>query len=216
MTIIGGFLLALWLIEGARISRETERKKRVKLILKSFKNFLLPWLFQYATTLSTNYELYHHSMDRIGTGKYRDDIPQLEDIFGIGEFDKTGKRLRGTDTFNQEEFLKIPHSAGDLYHSLNYGLREIEQIEGRIREFPIILEEIDPEVAKIVHLTEYIHSRIAELQEWERKYGEKYHNIIDGNLSNLAMLSNLRSAGKLVLNVVIAIDKNIDRLEAEL
>jgi hypothetical protein len=212
----GGFLLAYWLIDSARIERETERKKRVLSTLKTFKNFLLPWLFNYACVLSGHFLLY--DQNRIYTGKYQDDIPELEDIFGIAVWDKSGKRLRGTDAHESigDEMLKRPLSPQSLYHTLNYGLRELGHIERRIKEFPSVVEEVDPDVAKIVHLSEYIRSRIAELQEWEKEHDKKGIYVIDDSIPNLAVRSNLRAVGRYAVDAVIAMDANIQKLKTEL
>jgi len=216
LAMTGGFLLAYWLIDSARIERENERKKRVLSTLKTFKNFLLPWLFHYACELSGHFLLY--DQNRIYTGKYQDDIPELEDIFGIAVWDKNGKRLRGTDAHESiwDEMLKRPLSPQSLYHTLNYGLRELGHIEQRIKEFPSIVEEVDPDVAKIVHLSEYIRSRIVELQEWEKEHDEKGVYVIDDSIPNLAVRSNLRAVGRYAVDAVIAMDSNIQKLETEL
>lgn len=221
LTIIGGFLLAYWLIESHRIEREAEqrkqeleRRKRVLSALKAFKNFLLPWLFHYAYELSGEFGMY--DQNRIYTGKYKHDIPQLEDIFGIRVWDKDGKLVRGTNTGKSDDILKHPFTPQFLYSSLDYGLRMLEQVEGRLKEFPSFVEEVDPEVAKIVHLSDFIRSRVAELKEWEKEHDKKRIYTIDSSPRNLAIRHNLRWVGRLALDVVIAIDANIRKLEAEL
>ena len=199
LTIVGGFLLAYWLIERNRLSKEEERRKRVIRVLRTLKNFLLPWLYHYAAGLSARPELYLESDNKIGTGKYIDDIPQLE------------------DSFTKKEFSKIPLGVDNLYDSLNWGLREMERIEGLIKEFPTVLAEIHPEVAKIVHISEYIRARIAELQEWDKKHGKDTDHIIgELNSTNAAIRGNLRILGDSALKIVKAIDANLKKLEAEL
>lgn len=225
MTIIGGFLLAYWLLESVRIAREAEqrkreleRKERVLSVLRTLKNLLLPWLFHYASTLSGRHELYTltDSPVFITGGKYRDYIPQLEDIFGIAAFDKKGKQIRGTDAGMSDEIMKNPFAPQSLHGSLDYGLRMLEQVEGRLKEFPSFVEEVNLEVARIVHLSDFIRSRIAELKEWEKEHDKKRTYTIDSSPRNLAIRHNLRQVGRLALDVVIAIDVNIGRLEAEL
>lgn len=225
LTIIGGFLLAYWLLESVRIEREAEqrkreleRKERVLSVLRAFKNLLLPWPFHYATTLSGRHELYTLSDSPvfITGGKYRDYIPQLEDIFGIAVFDKKGKQIRGTDAGISDEILEHPFTPQFLHGSLDYGLRMLGQVEGRLKEFPSFVEEVNLEVARIVHLSDFIRSRIAELKEWEKKHDEKHIYTIDSSPRNLAIRHNLRVIGRLALDVVIAIDANIGKLEAEL
>ena len=199
LTILGGFLIAYWLIERYRINREVESKKRVIRVLKSFNNFLLPWLYHYAALLSEKPELYLEFDDKIGTGKYKDDISQLE------------------DSFNQKEFSKIPLSIDDLCSSLDWGLRAMEQIEGLLKEFPVVLAEIDPAVAKIVHISEYMRKRIEELQAWDKEHGEATDHIIgELNSTNVAIRGNLRILGNSALKIVKAIDANLKKLEAEL
>lgn len=240
-TIIGGFGLAYWLIESVRIEREAEqrkrerereaeqrkreaeqrkrereRKERVLSALKTFKNYLWPWLFHYAHALSGRFGLY--DPNRLLTGKYKGDIPQLEDIFGIAVFDKDGKRLRGTeeeDSIRQEMF-KRELAPQFLYNDLEYGLHELGHIEARIDEFPSVVEEVNPDVAKIVHLPELIRSRITLLKDWEKKHDKKGIYQIDSSESNLAIRINLRTVGKYALEVAIAINANIEKLEAEL
>ncbi|MFC1941386.1 hypothetical protein ACFLWL_03175 [Chloroflexota bacterium] len=199
LTILGGFLLAYWLIESARFSRDLERKKRVKRVLKSFKNYLLPWLYHYAALLSERPEINlkaSNNLDEIVTGKYKDDIPQLK------------------ESFHNVEFLKIPFYVDNLHRSLEWGLRELGRIEGRIREFPAVLEEINPEVAKIVHISAYMRERINELDKWDCIRGEKADHTIDN--SNFSDYMNLRILGDSVLEIVKAIDANLDQLEDEL
>lgn len=182
--------------------------------LKAFKNLLLPWLFNYAHALSGEFGLYDNS--RIRTGKYKEDIPRLEDIFGIGDLDKNGKRLRGTAKGTNDALLKHPFSPQSLYSSFHYGLRILAQVELRLKEFPSFVEEVDPEVAGIVHLQDFIKSRIAEVQEWERKHDKERIYVIDSSASNVPIRHNSRWLGRLVLVVVIAMDKNIKKLEAKL
>lgn len=219
LTIFGGFFLALWLIEKERLKKELERKKRILSALKIFKNSLLTWLFEYACTLSGDYKLFEES-ERIANNDYRNYknyIPQLEDIFGIGVFDKSGERLRGTDTFNQKEFLKFPLGTQSLYQFLHYGLRMLEPVENRIKEFPTLLEEVNPEIATVVHLSQLIRSRVTALQEWENKYGEGADYNIDGSVTKgLEQKANLRKVGHRALDIAIAIDTNIKEFEAEL
>lgn len=148
LTIVGGFLLGYWLIESARFSRDLERKKRVGSALRLFKSYLLEWLYHYAALLSERPEIgleLSDNLDKIVTGKYKDDIPQLE------------------ESFSNVEFLRTSFYVDDLRRSLKWGLRELGHIEGRIREFPAVLEDIDPEVAKIVHISENIRDRIRKL-----------------------------------------------------
>lgn len=225
LTIIGGFLLAYWLIENVRIEREAEqrkrelaRKKRVLSVLKVFRNLLIPWLFHYATTLSGRHELYTlpDSTVFITGGKYKDYIPQLEDIFGIAVFDKKGKQLRGTKAGISDEILEHPFMAQSLHGSFKYGLRMLEQAEGSIKEFPSFVEEVDLEVARIVHIPDFIKSCIAELKRWEEKYGNEHDYTIDSSPKNLAIRHNSRVVGRLALDVVIAIDTDIKKLESEL
>jgi hypothetical protein len=148
--------------------------------------------------------------------KYKGHIPQLEAIFGIGSFDKNGKRLLGTDTFDEKKFWDIPISTQSLYHSLNNGLRMTELIENRIKEF-YLLEEVDQEIAPIIHLSQGIRSRIRALQEWENKYGKESTYVMRGSAhQDLEQKSNLRKLGHSALDIAIAIDANIDKLEAEL
>jgi hypothetical protein len=92
----------------------------------------------------------------------------------------------------------------------------LEQVEGRLKEFPSFVEEVDPEVAKIVHLSDFIRSRIAELKEWEKEHDKKGIYQIDSSESNLDIRHNLGLVGCCALEVVIAIDANIEKLEAEL
>lgn len=225
LTITGGFLLAWWLIEEDRIKKdeerlqkELERKRRVLSKLQVFKNSLWTWLFEYANALSAEYKLYEESV-RISSGNYRsykNYIPQLEDIFGIGTFDKSGKRLRGTDAFDSQAFFKIPLSPQFLYSHLYDGLREIKQIESQIKELPSFVEEVDPKVATIVNFSELIESRIRLLEKWEKRMEKQNRAIIDDSSEGAVMKSNLRTAGRRVLNIAIAIDANLDKLEAEL
>lgn len=225
LTIAGGFLLAYWLIERARIKREKadiertkERKRRIISILKAFKNYyLLPWTFHYACALSGRFELY--DKNKIYTGKYKSDIPKLEDVFGIGKFDgKTGKQLRGTDDADiiNKEVCERPLSPQSLYSSLNYGLKVLEPIQERIREFPSLIEEVDPEVSKIVHLADFIKSRINLVEEWEKQHEIKKIYTINGSRSNLAIRHNLRTVGHSALDIAIAIEANLEKLTLEI
>lgn len=214
LTIGGGFLIAYWLIESYRINREVERNKRIKSALKAFKNFLLPWLFHHACELSGEFWLY--DQNRIYTDKYKDDIPRLEDIFGIRVWDKNGKLIRGTDAGISDEILKRPLGTQFLYSSLEWGLRELEHVENRIREFPSLVEEVDPEVAKIVHLSNFIRQRIDELKEWDQKYGKEHDYVINDSHFNIAIRCNLRTVGRITLDVVIAIEANLEKFGTEL
>lgn len=223
LTIGGGFLLAYWMIERARIQREKEqterekhRKKRVISALRLFKNYLLPWMFHHACELSGRFMLYDRN--RIFTGKYKDDIPQLEDIFGIGSFDKHGKRFRGTDDADSinKEVCERPLSPQSLYSSLTYGLKVLEPIQRRMREFPSLIDEVDPEVSKIVHLEDFIKRQFDQVEEWEKQHEKKKIYTINGSISNLAIRHNLRTLGGFALDIVIAIDANLKKLASEI
>ena len=157
-----------------------------------------------------------YSQNRIRIGKYKEDIPRLEDIFGIASFDKNGNQLRGTDAGTNDIILRHPFTPQFLHGSLDYGLRMLEQIEGRLKEFPSFVEEVDPEVAKIVHLSDFIRSRATELKEWEKEHDKKHIYTIDSSPQNLDIRHNLRQVGRFALDVVIAIDENIKKLESEL
>lgn len=222
LTIIGGALVAWWFFEREkarrekerekeRIEREIERKKRIISALTMFKNSLLSWIFHFACILSGKFLNYNDNL--IYSGKYRNDIPELEDIFGIGTFDGQGRRLRGTEQAStvNDEVLQRPQTPQSLYGTLRYGLQSLAPIEKQRIEFPSLIEEVDPEVAKIVHLSNDIRSRIQELTEWEKKHEGKPFDTID-----TAMKSNLRKLGKTSLNIVIAIEANIGKLVSEI
>jgi len=106
--------------------------------------------------------------------------------------------------------------AQSLYGSFNYGLRMLEQAERRIKEFPSFVEEVDLEVARIVHIPDFIRERITELKRWEEKHGKKHDYTIDSSPQNLGIRHNSRVVGRLALDVVIAIDTDIKKLESEL
>jgi hypothetical protein len=214
LTIIGGFLLAYWLIESDKIERENkrelERKKRVISALTTFKNCLLPWIFNFACILSGHFLNYDNYL--IYSGKYRNDIPELEDIFGIQIFDSQGRRLRGTAqaTAISNLVYQRPQTPQSLYGTLQYGLRSLKPIEKKIIEFPSLVEEVEPEVAKIVHLSNNLRLRIEELKNWEKKPQRKPDDKID-----TAMISNLLTVGSSSLDIVLAIESNIEKLSSE-
>ena len=91
VTIGGGALLAYLWIEHERIKREQEnrkreieKKQRILRSLRMFKNWLLPWVFNLATTLSDRFLCY--DSNKLSNGAYHDDIPELDDIFRISGF----------------------------------------------------------------------------------------------------------------------------------
>lgn len=113
--------------------------------------------------------------------------------------------------------MKTPLSTLDLHGSLDYGLRMLEQVEARIREFPVILEEVDEEVSRIVHLSELLKSRHSLLNEWENKYGEEImYNSQRSESDAWTLKGNLTMLGRRILDITIAIDTNLERLETEL
>jgi hypothetical protein len=209
LTIIGGFLLAYWLIERGRIEREAKQidrerecKKRASSALRRFNlDFLLPWLFNYANVLSGQFSMYDRR--KIRSGKYKKDIPQLKNIFELDD-----------SVYN--EMMERKLAPQFLRNSLEYGLRMLKHIEKELDIFPSLIKEVDPEVREIVHLSEFIRERIRGLNDWEMKHNDKRIYTIDSSPRNLAIRHNLRVIGRLALDVVIAIDANIGKLEAEL
>jgi hypothetical protein len=221
ITILGGFLLAYWLIESDKFAKLSQRKQRIITTLKFVKNRLMPWIYDYANALSGEFAFYSNSSppgNRIASGQYKNDIPLLEYVFGIHVSDKNGKPIRGNYNDPEDKILRHPIHTQFIYSSLDWGLKELERIDMRIREFPSFLEEIDPDIAKIIHLSDFIRKRITELQDWERRFGEAQNYLIqsvDVFEANLAVRSNLRTVGHTALDTVIAIDANIENLEAD-
>jgi hypothetical protein len=209
LTIIGGFILAYWLIERNRIQRETKQtererecKKQASSALRRFNlDFLLPWLFNYANVLSGQFSMYDQR--KIRSGKYKKDIPQLKNIFELDD-----------SVYNEMMELKLAPQF--LRNSLEYGLRMLKHIEKELDIFPSLIKEVDPEVREIVHLSEFIRERIRGLNDWETKHDEKRIYTIDSSPHNLAIRHNLRQVGLRAFNIVIAIDTNIEKFEAEL
>lgn len=203
LTILGGFLLAYWLIDSYRISREVESKKRVVSTLKILRNFLLPWIYHYAIALSGHIELQDDDLaNKIANRRFKNDINLLEYIFGRGNYPDPDEKI-SKHTF----YLKT------VRDSLDYGLRRLEEIERRIREFPSFVEEIDTKIAKIIHLSAFIRERITELKEWECRYGEDQDYEIELSRSNGAIRCNLKTVGRTALDVVTAIDANLEKLK---
>ena len=224
LTIIGGTLVAFWFFEREKQKREEEndkreieKKLRVLRSLKMFRNFLLPWVFNLATTLSDHFLLY--DQNRFSNGSYHDDIPELEDIFIISDFEEDGTQIRGTENWQKVD-AEIRQSAIDTNHirsTLTYGLDSLRHIEDRFREFPNLPEMIDEEVSRIVHLPIYLGERIYELQRWEYERSRKQLdiNFLDQSGDSDNLKANLRSAGKTALNIILAIELNMKRLEQE-
>lgn len=217
LTIIGAFLLGYWIYERGRtrreketLRREIEKKQRVLRSLRMFKNWLLPWVFNLACVLSGRFVNYDDTL--IYSGKYRDDIPNLDDIFGIGTHDSQGKRLRGTEQASNVnlEVIQRPQTPQTLYGTLRYGLQSLEPIEKQIIEFPSLIEEVEPKVAKIVHLSNDLRLRIKELEDWEKKHEGKVFDKIGTDT-----IGNIRRVGGKSLNIVLEIEANIDKLSSE-
>jgi hypothetical protein len=219
ITVTTGFLLVWWAFEKDRAIKEAEKRKRTFSALKMFQNNLWTWIFDHACTLSSDHKLFEESekISRNDYSSYKKHVPHLEDIFGIGMWDKQGNRLRGTDKFNQQKFLDVPVATASLYQTLRYGLRLIEPIDIKIRAFPSLLEEIDPDIEKIIELSVRIQQRIDSIQQWERQYSSGLRYSVRGKASeDIQEKSNLRIVGKLALSVALAIDKEIDRLSKEM
>jgi hypothetical protein len=226
LTIAGGALVAYWFWEREKLKREHEReteqtrleRARIERIIKeltAFKRFLLPWIFDFACAISGHFLNYDEN--KIYNEQYRNDIPELEDIFGIGSFDSTGRRLRGTEKADAilNAIFENPITPQMLYQHLRYGLRSLKHVEERIRIFPSLVEEVTPEVATIILLSDAIDSRIDELQFWEKKQELKRVSPTEFAIDT-AMKSNLMSVGRSALNVVIAINENIGTLESRI
>ena len=220
-TIIGGFLLAYWIIERRRLEREEEleqekikneieRKSRIIRDLNLFKNSLLPWLFHLACVLS-NDRFLNYDNNKIRSGRYKDDIPELQDIFAVSSFEGgTGKRLSGTDNADAVcmGVLKKPQTPQTLYGTLLYGLSSLVPIENQIAKFGSIIEEIDPEAADIILLRNLIGSRISDLEYWEKAHDKDVSAKID-----TAGISNIQKVGARALNIISAIEKTIEEFD---
>jgi len=221
LTIIGAFLLAYWVYERRRIQREKEEEKReielkqrIVVTLNGFIETLVPWLYHYACMLSGNESLYDKHRQYRSSDK--DDFPKLEDVFGIGSHDPQGNRLRGTEEFDSvnEKVIALKISPGDVFNSLYWGRRIMRQINKELNRFPQLAENVDSEVAEIVNLRDELESRWDEVRQWEIKYEKQKIYVMDETHSDIK--HNLRTLGKITLNIIIAIYKEIDTINSKI
>jgi len=194
--------------------KELEKIERIKSALKFFRNVLNNWIYHYACTLSGRFCNYLYSGHVLYGQEFKRDMCSLEDIFLIPVW-KDGLPIRGTGA-DLNEIINYSISAQDLRNSLTYGLRQASRIEERLRQYPALPNEVSEQASRIVHISTWIKTQMAELDKWEGECKRRIEDTesIGTSSKNIAIRNNLANLGKRILDTLIAIDAELVRYES--
>jgi len=200
-------------IEDHRMTKEAEKTKRIESNLRLFRSSLNDWVYHYAFALSGEFGNYRRSLGDLLYGEeFKVDLHQLDNIFGGTDW--RGLQIRETDESKIKEIMNYPLDIVDLRSSLEYGLRQTDRIEEQIEQFPATLNNVSERVSRIKGLSRFMKSRIELLDKWAQGQDQEDAYIIDSSSKNLIIRTNLRMVGARALDILIAIDADIQNLES--